>query len=85
MEMRTHQCSFPSEIVKWDIRVLKSARQGAHILFDRPPERDGRPNKKTYGKYMVAYNKITKITIWPVGPRASSEAPSYMISVVKEK
>jgi nitrous-oxide reductase len=74
-----------SEIVKWDIKNLK--------VLDRVPTYYsighlsvmGGPTKKPYGKYMVAYNKITKDRYLPVGPELPQSAQLYDISGEKMK
>jgi nitrous-oxide reductase len=74
-----------SEIVKWDIKTLK--------VLDRVPTYYsighlsvmGGPTKKPYGKYMVAYNKITKDRYLPVGPELPQSAQLYDISGEKMK
>jgi nitrous-oxide reductase len=74
-----------SEIVKWNIKDLK--------VVDRVPTYYsighlsvmGGPTKKPYGKYMVAYNKITKDRYLPVGPELPQSAQLYDISGEKMK
>lgn len=74
-----------SEIVKWNIKELK--------VVDRVPTYYsighlsvmGGPTKKPYGKYMVAYNKITKDRYLPVGPELPQSAQLYDISGEKMK
>ena len=74
-----------SEIVKWNIKSLK--------VVDRVPTYYaighlsvmGGPTKKPYGKYMVAYNKITKDRYLPVGPELPQSAQLYDISGDKIK
>ena len=74
-----------SEIVKWDIKSLN--------VLDRVPTYYsighlsvmGGPTKKPYGKYMVAYNKITKDRYLPVGPELPQSAQLYDISGEKMK
>jgi nitrous-oxide reductase len=74
-----------SEIVKWTLKDLK--------VVDRVPTYysighlmvAGGPTKKPYGKYMVAYNKITKDRYLPVGPELPQSAQLYDISGDKMK
>lgn len=69
-----------SEIVKWTLKDLK--------VVDRVPTYysighlmvAGGPTKKPYGKYMVAYNKITKDRYLPTGPELAQSAQLYDIS-----
>ena len=69
-----------SEIVKWDIKTLK--------VLDRVPTYysvghlmiPGGDSKKPFGKYMVAYNKITKDRYLPTGPELTQSAQLYDIS-----
>ncbi len=74
-----------SEIVKWSIKDLK--------VLDRVPTYysvghlsvAGGPSKKPWGKYMIAYNKITKDRFLPTGPELSQSAQLYDISGDKMK
>lgn len=69
-----------SEIVKWNIKTLE--------VLDRVPTYysvghltvAGGDTKKPYGKYLVAYNKITKDRYLPTGPELSQSAQLYDIS-----
>jgi nitrous-oxide reductase len=69
-----------SEVVKWNIKDLK--------VVDRVPTYysvghltvAGGDTKKPYGKYLVAYNKITKDRFLPTGPELSQSAQLYDIS-----
>ena len=69
-----------SEIVKWSIKDVK--------VLDRVPTYYsighlsvmGGPTKKPYGKYMIAYNKITKDRYLPTGPELAQSAQLYDIS-----
>ena len=68
-----------SEIVKWDIKTLK--------VLDRVPTYysighlmvPGGDTKKPHGKYVVAYNKITKDRYLPTGPELAQSAQLYSI------
>lgn len=69
-----------SEVVKWDIKTLK--------VLDRVPTYysvghlciPGGDSKKPFGKYLVAYNKITKDRYLPTGPELTQSAQLYDIS-----
>lgn len=69
-----------SEVVKWNIKDLK--------VLDRQPTYysvghlmvPGGNTKKPIGKYLVAYNKITKDRYLPTGPELSQSAQLYDIS-----
>lgn len=74
-----------SEIVKWSLEDLK--------VLDRVPTYysighlsvPGGPTTKPHGKYMVAYNKITKDRYLPTGPELTQSAQLYDISGEKMK
>lgn len=74
-----------SEIVKWSPKTLQ--------ILDRIPTYYsighlsvmGGDTKKPYGKYMVAYNKITKDRFLPTGPELCQAAQLYDISGDKIK
>ncbi|MDX2134794.1 MAG: Sec-dependent nitrous-oxide reductase [Saprospiraceae bacterium] len=69
-----------SEIVKWDIEKLE--------VVDRVPTYysighlcvPGGPTAKPHGKYVIAYNKITKDRYLPTGPELTQSAQLYDIS-----
>ena len=69
-----------SEIVKWNVKSLE--------ILDRVPTYYsighlsvmGGPTAKPYGKYMIAYNKITKDRYLPTGPELAQSAQLYDIS-----
>jgi len=69
-----------SEIVKWSIKDLK--------VLDRVPTYysighlcvPGGDSRKPYGKYVIAYNKITKDRYLPTGPELAQSAQLYDIS-----
>lgn len=69
-----------SEVVKWNIKDLK--------VLDRQPTYysvghlmiPGGNTKKPFGKYLVAYNKITKDRYLPTGPELAQSAQLYDIS-----
>jgi len=68
-----------SEIVKWNIKDLK--------VLDRVPTYysighlmvPGGDTRKPYGKYVIAYNKITKDRYLPTGPELAQSAQLYAI------
>lgn len=74
-----------SEVVKWDIKTLK--------VLDRQPTFYsvghlmvvGGDSSKPYGKYLVAYNKITKDRYLPTGPELTQSAQLFDISGDKMK
>ncbi len=74
-----------SEIVKWNVESLK--------VLDRVPTYysvghlsiPGGPTKKPWGKYMIAYNKITKDRYLPTGPELAQSAQLFDISGDKMK
>jgi nitrous-oxide reductase len=69
-----------SEIVKWNVETLE--------VLDRVPTYysighlsvPGGPTSKPYGKYVIAYNKITKDRYLPTGPELAHSAQLYDIS-----
>jgi len=69
-----------SEVVKWNVKDLK--------VLDRAPTYysvghlcvAGGDTKAPYGKYLVAYDKITKDRYLPTGPELSQSAQLYDIS-----
>lgn len=74
-----------SEVVKWNIKDLK--------VLDRTPTFysvghlmiPGGDSAKPFGKYLVAYNKITKDRYLPTGPELAQSAQLYDISGDKMK
>ena len=74
-----------SEIVKWSVKDLK--------VLDRVPTYysighlsvPGGPTSKPWGKYVIAYNKITKDRYLPTGPELTQSAQLYDISGEKMK
>ena len=69
-----------SEVVKWNVKTLE--------VLDRVPtfysighlSIPGGDTKKPAGKYLVAYNKITKDRYLPTGPELAQSAQLYDIS-----
>ncbi len=74
-----------SEIVKWNVKTLE--------VVDRVPTYysighlsiPGGASKKPWGKYVIAYNKITKDRYLPTGPELAQSAQLYDISGDKMK
>ncbi len=74
-----------SEVVKWSLKDLK--------VIDRQPTFyspghlciPGGDTKKPYGKYLIAYNKITKDRYLPTGPELTQSAQLFDISGEKMK
>jgi nitrous-oxide reductase len=74
-----------SEIVKWNVKSLK--------VLDRIPTYysighlsvPGGPTRKPWGKYVIAYNKITKDRYLPTGPELAQSAQLYSIEGDKMK
>jgi nitrous-oxide reductase len=74
-----------SEIVKWNLKDLK--------VLDRVPTYysighlsvPGGPTSKPHGKYVIAYNKITKDRYLPTGPELTQSAQLYSIEGDKMK
>lgn len=68
-----------SEIVKWNVESLE--------ILDRVPTYysighlsiPGGDSKKPWGKYVIAYNKITKDRYLPTGPELTQSAQMYSI------
>ncbi len=68
-----------SEIVKWrvsDLQVLDRVPTYYSIGHLCVP---GGPTKKPWGKYVIAYNKITKDRYLPTGPELTQSAQIYSI------
>lgn len=78
-------CFVSSEIVKWNVETLQ--------VVDRIPTYysvghlcvPGGPTAKPYGKYVIAYNKITKDRYLPTGPELTQSAQLIDISGEKMK
>lgn len=74
-----------SEIVKWNVKTLE--------VLDRVPTYysighlsvPGGPTSKPWGKYVIAYNKITKDRYLPTGPELTQSAQLYDITGDKMK
>jgi len=74
-----------SEIVKWNIKDLKIIDR--HPTYYSPGHLSipGGDTRKPYGKYMIAYNKITKDRFLPTGPELAQSAQLFDISGEKIK
>ncbi|MET3113442.1 nitrous-oxide reductase [Pedobacter sp. CG_S7] len=74
-----------SEIVKWNIKDLKILDR--HPTYYSPGHLSipGGDTRKPYGKYLIAYNKITKDRYLPTGPELSQAAQLFDISGDKMK
>ena len=73
-------CFVSSEIVKWrvsDLQVLDRVPTYYSIGHLCVP---GGPTRKPWGKYVIAYNKITKDRFLPTGPELTQSAQLYDIS-----
>ena len=68
-----------SEIVKWNIKELKVLDRVATYYSIGHLMVPGGDTKKPYGKYVVAYNKITKDRYLPTGPELAQSAQLYSI------
>ncbi len=74
-----------SEIVKWrlsDLQILDRVPTYYSIGHLSVP---GGPTAKPHGKYMIAYNKITKDRYLPTGPELTQSAQLFDISGEKMK
>lgn len=74
-----------SEVVKWrlsDLEVVDRVPTYYSIGHLSVP---GGPTKKPWGKYLIAYNKITKDRYLPTGPELAQSAQLYDISGEKMK
>ena len=69
-----------SEVVKWDIKTLKVLDRVATYYSIGHLMVPGGDSKKPFGKYLVAYNKITKDRYLPTGPELSQSAQIFDIS-----
>ena len=69
-----------SEIVKWDIKTLKVLDRAPTFYSTGHLMIPGGDSKKPFGKYLVAYNKITKDRYLPTGPELTQSAQLFDIS-----
>ncbi len=69
-----------SEVVKWNIKDLAVLDRIATYYSPGHLMIPGGDSRKPSGKYMVAYNKITKDRFLPTGPELAQSAQLYDIS-----
>ncbi len=69
-----------SEVVKWNIKDLAILDRIATYYSPGHLMIPGGDSRKPSGKYMVAYNKITKDRFLPTGPELAQSAQLYDIS-----
>src|SRR5436190_1626647 len=74
-----------SEIVKWNVKTLEVLdRVPTYYSIGHLSVRGG-PTTKPHGKYVIAYNKITKDRYLPTGPELAQSAQLYSIEGDKMK
>jgi len=69
-----------SEVVKWNIKDLKVLDRASTYYSVGHLCVPGGDSKNPYGKYLIAYNKITKDRYLPTGPELAQSAQLYDIS-----
>lgn len=69
-----------SEIVKWSLETLEVLDRASTFYSVGHLMVPGGPTAKPHGKYVVAYNKITKDRYLPTGPELAHTAQLYDIS-----
>ena len=69
-----------SEIVKWNVKTLEVLDRVSTYYSIGHLCVPGGPTKKPHGKYVIAYNKITKDRYLPTGPELTQSAQLYDIS-----
>jgi len=69
-----------SEVVKWNVKDLKVLDRVATYYSPGHLMIPGGDSKKPSGKYLVAYNKITKDRFLPTGPELAQSAQLFDIS-----
>jgi nitrous-oxide reductase len=74
-----------SELVKWNIEKLEVVDRVPTFYSVGHLSIPGGPTAKPHGKYVVAYNKITKDRYLPTGPELAQSAQLYDISGDKMK
>ena len=74
-----------SEIVKWNLKDLKVIDRAPTYYSTGHLSVLGGDSRKPYGKYMIAYNKITKDRYLPTGPELSQSAQLFDITGEKMK
>ncbi len=68
-----------SEIVKWNVKDLKVLHRVPTYYSIGHLSVPGGPTAKPHGKYVIAYNKITKDRYLPTGPELTQSAQLYSI------
>jgi nitrous-oxide reductase len=74
-----------SEITKWNVKTLEVLDKIPTYYSIGHLSVPGGPTAKPYGKYVIAYNKITKDRYLPTGPELAQSAQLYDISGDKMK
>ena len=74
-----------SEVVKWNIKTLEVVDRVKTYYSVGHLSIPGGPTRKPWGKYLIAYNKITKDRYLPTGPELAQSAQLYDISGDKMK
>lgn len=69
-----------SEVVKWNVETLEVLDRAPTFYSIGHLSIPGGDTKKPWGKYLVAYNKITKDRYLPTGPELAQAAQLYDIS-----
>ncbi|HEX5112363.1 MAG TPA: Sec-dependent nitrous-oxide reductase, partial [Saprospiraceae bacterium] len=69
-----------SEVVKWNIKDLKVLDRASTYYSVGHLCVPGGDSRKPFGKYLIAYNKITKDRYLPTGPELAQSAQLYDIS-----
>lgn len=74
-----------SEIVKWNVKTLEVTDRVPTYYSIGHLSVPGGSTKKPWGKYVIAYNKITKDRYLPTGPELSQSAQLFSIEGDKMK
>ena len=74
-----------SEVVKWNIEKLEVVDRVPTFYSVGHLSVPGGPTTKPWGKYVIAYNKITKDRFLPTGPELTQSAQMYSIDGDKMK
>src|SRR5688572_694677 len=74
-----------SEIVKWNVKSLEVLDRVNTYYSVGHLSVPGGPTAKPHGKYVIAYNKITKDRYLPTGPELTQSAQLYSIDGDKMK
>lgn len=74
-----------SEVVKWNVKTLEVLDRQSTFYSVGHLMVPGGDTKKTFGKYLIAYNKITKDRYLPTGSELAQSAQLYDISGDKMK